>query len=147
MRQVAATELASTPYPNAPRAAIDGLIDGSDPDARAIVAVDKGRIVGFVIFGTFAGSDGAGRLQLVVTAPELRRMGIGQRLVEGAIAELHASGARFALVEMPADPALAIATALLERCGFQVDARVRDFYRDGIDLVAFRRDAAPEPRT
>ena len=93
-----------------------------------------------MIHGTVAGAEGAGRLQLVVTAAAFRRAGIATQLVEAAVADLRDAGVRFTMVEIPDDPLLAPAISLLERCRFRIDARVPDFYRDGVDLAVFRRD-------
>ena len=141
LRRLADPELERSTYRSGPRSAIDGVVSGTDPDARCLVAVDShDAVVGFVIHGTIAGSEGAGRVQLLVTAPAVRRTGIARRLVEAATRELQAAGARFVVIEIPDDPALVHARSLFEAVGFQVDARVRDFYRDGVDLAVLRRD-------
>ena len=140
IRSLVAPELERSGYPSAPRAAIDALVDGTDADARALVAMDEDAVIAFIIHGMIAGSEGAARLQLIMTAPAFRRSGIARRLVESAIEDLRGAGARFVAVEMPLDPALEPAAALLGRCGFHIEARVRDFYRDGVDLAIFRRD-------
>jgi ribosomal protein S18 acetylase RimI-like enzyme len=143
IRRLAEPELGRSAYRSGPAAAIDALVTGSDPDTHGLVAIRGHSIVAFVIHGSIAGAEGAGRLQLVVTDNPFRRMGIARRLVEVAVDRLRGRGARFVIVELPDDPALAPATALLHRCGFLVDARVRDFYRDGVDLAVFRLELTP----
>ena len=140
IRDLAAPDLERSNYRSGPRAAIDGLAEGSDGESRALVAVREDAVIAFVIHGIVAGAEGAGRLQLVVTAAPFRRAGIARQLVERAVEDLRESGVRFTMVEVPDDPMLVPAIALLEQCGFRVDARIRDFYRDGVDLVVFRRD-------
>ena len=140
IRRLAEPEIERSPYRSAPAAAIDALVTSSDPDTHGLVATRAHAIVAFVIYGLTAGSEGAGRLQLVVTDAAVRRTGLARRLVEAAVERLRGSGARFVIVEMPDDPALAPATALLQRGGFFVEARVRDFYRDGVDLAVLRRE-------
>jgi len=132
-------EIERSRYRGALRATVDALIAHKDPDSRALIATLDRQLAGVVIFGHTAGADGAGRLQLVVTHPGSRRAGIASALVEASVEVLRRNGARFAAVEMPDDPELAQVMALLARCGFSVDARVRDFYRDGVDLALFRR--------
>ena len=140
VRGLAAPEIERSPYRSGWSAAIDAVVRASDPDVRGLVAIRDGVAVAFAIYGTIAGSEGAGRIQLVVTDAQFQRMGIARRLVVAAVEELRGSGARFVSVEIPGDLALAPAMSLLERCGFHVEARVRDFYRDGVDLAVFRRD-------
>ena len=144
IRRVAGPVVGDSRYRSAARGAVDSLIEGADPDARGLVAGTDDDVAAFIIYGTVAGSEGAGRLQLIVTSTAVQRQGLGRRLVERAVADLHAAGARFVLVELPDDPMLAAAASLLERSGFRIEARVRDFFRDGIDLALFRRDL-PHP--
>ena len=138
--RLAAPEIERSAYPSAWRAAVDGISRGSDPDARGLIAVRESLIIAFVLYGSIAGSEGAGRIQLVVTHPRFRRAGIARRLVESAADDLVRSGARFVIAEMPEDPALSPALSLLDRCGFSTEARVSDFYRDGVGMAVFRRD-------
>lgn len=132
-------EISRSRYAATLRGAVEAVFAHDDPDSRALVTFRAGKLVGIIIFGTVAGAEGAGRLQLIVTDPGSRRTGIASALVEAAVEELRRSAARFVVVELPDDPELAPAAALLEHRGFVVDARVRDFHRDGMDLVVFRR--------
>jgi hypothetical protein len=49
------------------------------------------------------------------------------------------SGARFLLAEVPDDPAMGAILTLLESHGFVEEARVPDFYRDGVALRFLER--------
>ncbi len=140
VRALVLPELERSRYPGAPRAALDAVLDGTDPDSRALVAVREQRLIGVVIHGTIAGSLGAGRLQLIVIAPASRRAGVAIALIDAAAGDLRHAGARFVTVEMPDDIELAPAMALLARTGFHIEASVRDFFRDGVDLAVFRRE-------
>ena len=141
IRQLTERELDRTEYRSGPRSAINGVVDGTDGDSQCLVAVNHDdAIVGFIVHGTLAGSEGAGRVQLLVTEPGFRRTGIARRLAEAAMGDLRSAGVRFIVVEMPDDPALAPARSLFETGGFREEARVRDFYRDGIDLAVLRHD-------
>ncbi len=140
IRGLVAPEIAASRYPSGARAALDTLIARTDPDSSALVAFLDETLAGLMIHGAVAGALGAGRLQLIVVAPPFRRLGIATALVEAALADLRTVGARAVFVEMAADAALAPSAALLERCGFELDARVSDFFRDGVDLIVLRRD-------
>ena len=48
------------------------------------------------------------------------------------------AGARFLLAEMPDDPARGTVFALLREHGFREEARVPDFYREGVALTFLR---------
>ena len=140
VRALVAPEIDGSRYRSAARAALESVIAGTDPESRGLVAVTDGRIVGLVVHGTTAGSDGAGRVLLIVIDPGARRRGVATALVDAAMADLRREGARFVVVEVADDPVLAPALALLRRCGFEPEARVADFFRDGVDLVILRRE-------
>ena len=83
---------------------------------------------------------GAGALHGVVVSLPQRRLGAGRSLVRHAAGELRARGARFAIAEVPDAPAVRDVLALLAADGFVEEARVADFYRDGVALAFMRRD-------
>ena len=145
VRALVDAEIARSRYQSAPRGALEAVIAGADPDARAHIALGEDLLVGVIIYGVIAGSEGAGRLQLVVTAPAARRTGVATALVDQALRDLQRDGARFAIVELPDDPALHAGRALLQGCGFSVEARVPDFFRDGVDLLILRRELPQAP--
>lgn len=107
---------------------------------KACVAERDGEIVGFSVYGTVAGTVGAGMIHAVLVAPRSRRAGIGLRLLEYAVADLASRRLRVIFAEMPADPYLVRYRALLISYGFFEEARIEDFYRDGISQIISRRD-------
>jgi hypothetical protein len=48
------------------------------------------------------------------------------------------AGARYMLAELPDDPALGSVLTLLREHGFHEEARVPDFFRDGVALTFLR---------
>jgi ribosomal-protein-alanine N-acetyltransferase len=97
---------------------------------------------GFLIGRTVA--DEAELLTLAV-APELRRTGIGGRLLAAFLAEVHSRGAERAFLEVAADNAAAL--ALYARAGFTTAGRRRGYYRtpDGRAVDALVLACAPGP--
>ena len=140
VRRIVAPEIDRSRYPGAARAALDAALVGATDESRACVAIREGTLMGVIVHGTLAGADGAGRLQLLVTAARARRTGVGRALVQAAFDDLRALGARFVFVEMPDDESLVPARRLLEQSGFRAESRVRDFFRDGVDLVIHHLD-------
>jgi ribosomal protein S18 acetylase RimI-like enzyme len=129
-----------SPYGVSPRAALEGTLLGRDPDYAGIIALDGEGIAGVVLYGAIAGADGAGRLNLVAIEHGQRMRGVATMLIEAAIDALRVQGKRFVTVELPDDPELAQSKSLLVRCGFRLEARVPDYFRDGVDLAILRRD-------
>jgi ribosomal protein S18 acetylase RimI-like enzyme len=140
VRALSASDVAESRYSASLRSALDPALAGVTAESRGMVALQAGRAVGVAVFGGIAGALGAGRIQLVVVERDLRRRGIASCLVDGALAELAAAGMRVAFVELPDDPLLSAVKQLLGRCGFRIDARVADYFRDGVDLAILRHD-------
>lgn len=110
-------------------------------DTRGIVAAVDGELAGVAVYGRYAGASGAGRLHLVVVAPQHRALGVGAALVARVADELRARGARFVIAELPDDRALLGGyLEFLGACSFSEEARVEDLYRDGVALLFLRRE-------
>lgn len=112
-------------------------------DARLIVADLDGDVAGFVLFGDVAGSVGAARLHRIAVATPVPDGGVGVRLCESAITDIRARHRRVVVAELPDHTSSVDDRTLLERCGFSESGRVRDYYRDGVDLVVLQRFLDP----
>ena len=132
-------DVAGTPYAEVPRYFLRLALDRRSRESRAIVAQRGDEVVGFALYGEVAGSVGTGRMHFVSVADSERGHGIGGGLCKAAIDDLAAHGARVVVAEIPGDPSLARGLALLMRSGFTETARVRDYYRDDVDLVVVQR--------
>ena len=140
VRSLALTVFADAPYSDLLVGALDSALAHSTNEYQAIIASDGDGIAGVVVFGETAGANGAGCIHLIAVDGNARRHGIATALVEAACARLADQGARFAMLELPADARLAPARALAQRTGFHEEGRVDDYVRDGIALVFLRRD-------
>ncbi len=130
--------LGVTPYIDRALEVLELAERGNDPEHRAIVIARDGTVAGLALFGVVAGSDGAARLHTAALAPGVEVDDVGRRLVR-AVADLaRTSGARFLLAELADDPALGTLASLLREQGFEEEARVPDYYRDGIALTFLR---------
>jgi N-acetylglutamate synthase-like GNAT family acetyltransferase len=105
---------------------------GNDPEHRALVIARDGTVAGLAMFGTIAGTVGGARLHTAVLAPGVEADDVGERLMRAVAQASRDAGGRFMLAEMPDDP------ALLRQHGFSEDARVPDFFRDGVALTFLR---------
>lgn len=111
---------------------------GNDPEHRAMVIARDGTVAGLALFGTISGTQYAARLHTAVLAPGVRTDDVGARLMRSVSEAARDSGARFVLAEMPDDPAIGTVLSLLREHGFEEEARVPDFYRDGVALTFLR---------
>lgn len=131
--------LGVTPYIDRALEVLQLAERGNDPEHRALVIARDGTVAGLALFGTITGSSGAARLHTATLAPGVDSNDVGRRLMAAVVDAMRAAGARFLLVEMPDDPALGTIHGLLREQGFQEEARVPDFYRDGVALTFLRR--------
>ncbi len=104
-------------------------------------AVDEqDRPVGFVVYGDASTAEGVGELYWIVVDPRMHRNGLGRSLLRRAEEGMRARGARMSLIEASGRPEASGPYAFYQRCGYSEAARIRDYYREGDDLVIFRRD-------
>ena len=108
---------------------------GRRDESRAIVAVQRGEVVGVALFGEVAGAVRTGRMHFVSVSASARLHGVGVGLCEAAVADMTANGARLVAAELPDESSLAGGRSLLARVGFAEVARIADYYRNGVDLV------------
>jgi ribosomal protein S18 acetylase RimI-like enzyme len=113
---------------------------GNDPEHRGSVIARDGTVAGLALFGTIAGTAGGARLHAAALAPGVQADDVGGRLMRAVSDSARALGARYVLAEMPDDPALGTVLALLREHGFREEARVPDFYREGVALTFLRLD-------
>jgi hypothetical protein len=134
--------LGMTPYVDRVVELLDDAARGDDPEARALVIERDGTIAGLAIYGLVAGTIGAAKLHALVLDRGVSADDIGGRLTIAASAAATSSGARLLIAELPDDPALGPVPAVLVRNGFHEEARIADFFREGVSLTFLRRELA-----
>ena len=130
--------LGVTPYIDRALEVLELAERGNDSEHRALVIARDGTVAGLVLYGTIAGTAGGARLHTAVLAPGIQADDVGVRLMQAVGQSCRDAGARFMLAEMPDDPALGSVLALLREHGFREEARVPDFFREGVALTFLR---------
>jgi ribosomal-protein-alanine N-acetyltransferase len=136
---VVAIERASFTDPPWSHDSFTALVDS--PRAYFMVACEApaGPVVGYVVAWFVA--DEAEIANLAV-APPRRTRGVGARLLDAALTEAHANGAR--VVHLEVRDSNAAARALYGSRGFSAVGRRRRYYRDPVeDALLLRRDLEP----
>ncbi|HEY2376495.1 MAG TPA: hypothetical protein VGH98_11025 [Gemmatimonadaceae bacterium] len=113
---------------------------GHDEEHRALVIERDGTVAALALFGAVVGAVGVRKLHLAVLAPSVSADDVGQRIVRAVLDEARGEGARLVVAELPDDPAMGQVRALLFSEGFEEEARVPDFYREGVALTLLRRE-------
>jgi len=99
-----------------------------------------GTVAALALFGAVAGAAGVRKLHAAVLAPSVSSDDVGQRIIRAVLEEARDEGARLIVAELPDDPAMGQVRALLASEGFEEEARIPDFCRDGVSLTLLRRE-------
>ncbi len=107
---------------------------------RAVVGERDDEIVGFAVYGSVAGTVGTGLLSGVLVGSRSRRAGVGTAILRGAIMDFRTVSTRMIIAEVPKDAYLSRYRAFLNANLFFEEARIEDYYRDGVDMIISRRN-------
>jgi GNAT superfamily N-acetyltransferase len=130
--------LGVTPYIDRALEVLAHAERGNDPEHRGMVIARDGTVAGLALFGVISGTLHAARLHTAVLAPGVRTDDVGERLMRSVSDAARNAGAHFMLADMPDDPAIGGVLSLLREHGFHEEARVPDFYREGVALTFLR---------
>ena len=130
--------LGVTPYVDRALEVLARAERGNDAEHRAMLIARDGTVAGLVLFGAIVGTSGGVRLYTAVLALGVEAGDVGTRLMQAVADVCRDEGARYMVAEMPDDPALGAVLALLREHGFREEARVPDFFRDGVALTFLR---------
>jgi ribosomal protein S18 acetylase RimI-like enzyme len=103
------------------------------------VTDDDGGPVGVAYYAPERMADGTWNLYMLAVHPDRQRQGRGAALVRHVEQDLVARGGRLLLVETSGVASFERTRAFYRRCGYEEEARIRDFYKAGDDKVIFRK--------
>jgi len=131
--------LGVTPYIDRAMEILQRAERGHDVEHRALVIARDGTVAALALFGAVAGAVGVSKLHAAIVAPSVSVADVGERIVSAVLDTTRHEGGRLIVAELPDDPVMNQARALLTSAGFEEEARVPDFYRDGVALTLMRR--------
>ena len=99
-----------------------------DAEVRAIAYVEPERM-----------TDGTWNIQLIAVFPDCQRSGLGRHLLADVEQQLRDRGARIVLVETSGTDEFDYVRAFYASSGFTEEARIREFYAEGVDKVTYRK--------
>jgi ribosomal protein S18 acetylase RimI-like enzyme len=118
---------------------VDAALAAPGRDYRVLVADDDGRVAGYLCYGPTPMTAGTFDLYWVATRAGQRGRGVGTRLVLAMEAELCALGGRVVRVETSQLGEYDAARSFYARLAYHEVGRIRDFYRQGDDLVTLAK--------
>lgn len=92
---------------------------------------------GYVCYGKTPLTRAVYDLYWIVVAPDKRGSGIGRRLLEGTEEMIRKKGGCILVAETSGMPQYEAARGFYRSTGFQEEARIREFYKPGDDLVIY----------
>ena len=116
------------------------LDDSGQRDYSFIAATgENGRPKGYACFGKRPLADGVYDLYWIVVDTDERRRGVGKRLIEAVEAAVKARNGRMLIAETSGLDANRTVMEFYIRSGFKEEARIKDVYRFGDDIVIYAR--------
>lgn len=104
-----------------------------------IVYREQEATLGFACFGERPLTEGTFDLYWIAVSPQERRSGIGRALMQAAEDAIRQMGGRLVIVETSGTPPYEGTRRFYTSMGYAAEARLRDFYRPGDDLVIFSK--------
>lgn len=108
----------------------------SDSDRFWLVDEDNG-LVGVAYCETERMTDRTWNLQLIAIRPDRQGQGRGTALLRYVEQTLVERGGRMLLVETSGTPEFEHTRAFYRKCGYDEEARIRDFYTEGADKIVY----------
>ncbi len=101
-----------------------------------------GGLTGVAYFAPEPFSDGVWNLYMLAIDPEHQGSGHGAALVRHFEAAAAAEGARILLIETSSLPRYERTRSFYGSCGYELEARVRDYYAPGDDKIVYWKSVA-----
>lgn len=113
---------------------------GNIDDGHVWVTDDEeGELRGVAYYAPAPFADGTWDLLMIAVRPDCQGRGRGAALLRHVENALQASGQRVLLAETSGLPSYERARAFYAKCGYEEEARIREFYAAGDDKAVFRK--------
>ena len=97
------------------------------------------RVAGYVCIAPIPLTDHAWNLYWICVHPRVQGHGVGRRLMASAEAHVRAARGALLVLETSGRDDYAATRGFYGACGWEAEARIRDFYRPGDDIVYYVR--------
>ena len=119
---------------------IDAYVLHPEEDYAALGAFTPGgELLGYVCFGPTPCTVGTWDLYWIAVTPAAQGTGVGTMLLQEVERRLARTDARLVIIETSSLPSYAASRAFYQRRGYEVVARVPDFYATGDDRLIFAK--------
>lgn len=118
---------------------IDLSLQPNNKDYQVLVAEQEGKLLGYVCYGPTPMTEGTFDLYWIASHPDARGRGVGSSLVSAMEGDLRRRGGRVVRVETSALEAYGPTRGFYRSMHYLEEARFRDFYRIGDDLIILKK--------
>ena len=108
-------------------------------DGHVCVIDDEGGPLGVAYYQPKPAADRVWDLTMIAVRPARQRQGRGAAILQRVEEDLRARGQRLLLVNTSGLPQYDRTRAFYNKCGYGKEARIRDYWATGDDLVVFRK--------
>lgn len=112
---------------------------GRDKGHGFLVVETDGGLDAVAYYEPWRGAERVWNLTMIAVRPERQGTGVGRTLLSRVEVALREDGQRLLLVETSGLPGFAQARGFYTATGYDEEARVRDHWTDGDDMVLFRK--------
>ena len=113
--------------------------DGNKDEGHVCVIDDEDGPLGVAYYQPEPAADRVWDLTMIAVRPVRQGQGRGAAMLRHVEEDLRARGGRLLLVETSSLPQYDRTRAFYVKCGYEEEARVRDYWAAGDDLVVFRK--------
>jgi ribosomal protein S18 acetylase RimI-like enzyme len=122
---------------------VDERLARGDSSGYFFVFAEIGpNVAGYTCYGRTPCTIGSYDLYWIAVDPHSQRHGIGRKLVAEAERRIADAGGRRIYIDTSGKPQYEPTRAFYERCGFQCEARLVDFYAPGDDRLIYGKEVA-----
>jgi ribosomal protein S18 acetylase RimI-like enzyme len=104
---------------------------------------EKPSVHGYACYGPTPLTQGVYDLYWIVVDPSAQRKGYGRRLLEFVEKDVVRRGGRMVLIETSSQESYGGTVRFYHRAGYELAARIKNFYRVGDDKLIFSKDLIP----
>lgn len=124
-----------------PAELLDGMVSdyfaNSETEEIWLTRLDNNKPIAIAYCAPERLTDGTYNLYLIAVHKDFQAQGIGGQIMAYVESLLQSKGKRILLVETSGLPEFELTRKFYDKCGYNREAVIRDFYRDGEDKVVF----------
>ena len=106
---------------------------------RSVTFEDKGHIVGFAYYAPAAMTDRTWYLYWIAVTKQTQARGVGGKLLKHAEDDIRRAKGRVLFIETSSLPHYELTRRFYLKHAYEQTAVLRDYYKDGDDMVVFRK--------